>query len=81
MTTMQSSVQQESATRRLLLFLLVSTLFLLGRCRSALALNTARAATTIRRCKSEVDVLLRVEAHNERGNIHDLLANAGNLDS
>ena len=60
--------------RRLLLVLLVATLLLLGSGGSTLALDTAGAATAERRGQGEVDVLLRVEADDERGNVDDLLA-------
>lgn len=42
----------------------------------ALALNTAGAATAVGRLEGEVDVLLRVETDDERGNVDDLLADA-----
>lgn len=58
-----------------LLFLLFFTIILLGGRSSTLALDTARTSSTIRRCQGEVNVFLRVETDNERGNIHDLLAN------
>ena len=41
-----------------------------------LALDTARAATTVGRGKGEVDVLLGVKADDERGDVDDLLADA-----
>jgi len=43
---------------------------------SALALDTAGTATTVGRLERVVDVLLRVEADNERGDVDDLLADA-----
>jgi hypothetical protein len=43
---------------------------------SALALDTTGTATTVGRLEREVDVLLRVETDNERGNVDDLLADA-----
>lgn len=52
--------------------LAVTTLGGLG----ALALNTAGAATAVGRLEREVDVLLRVEANDERGDVNDLLADA-----
>lgn len=42
----------------------------------ALALNTAGAATAVGRLEGEVDVLLRVETDDERGDVDDLLADA-----
>lgn len=39
-----------------------------------LPLNTAGTATTVRRVERKVDVLLRVETNNERGDVDDLLA-------
>ena len=41
-----------------------------------LSLNTTGTATTERRRKSKVNVLLGVEADDERGYVDDLLANA-----
>lgn len=42
----------------------------------ALALDTARARTSVRRVESKVNVLLRLETNNERGRGDDLLAHA-----
>ena len=61
---------------RLLLVLLVATLLLLGSSSSALALDATGAASTVGRGESKVDVLLRVETDNERGDVDNLLANA-----
>lgn len=63
---------------RNLLFILLSiiTTVLLLRSLRLLATDTAWAATAEWRVQSEVDVLLGVEADNERWNIDDLLANA-----
>jgi len=61
------------AQHLLLILLVVVTL---GGGGSALALDTARASTTVGRGKSEVDVLLGVEADNERRDVDNLLANA-----
>lgn len=52
--------------------LTVTTLRGLG----ALALDTAGAAAAVGRLERVVDVLLRVEADNERGDVDDLLADA-----
>lgn len=61
-----------------LLFILLSiiTTVLLLRSLRLLATDTAWAATAEWRVQSEVDVLLGVEADNERWNIDDLLADA-----
>jgi hypothetical protein len=48
-----------------LLLLLLFTIILLSSCSSALALDTARTATTIWRGQGEVDVFLRVETNDE----------------
>ena len=54
--------------RSSLVVLLVSAVSLLG----VLPLHTSRAAATERRLEAEVDVLLGVQADDERGNVHDL---------
>jgi hypothetical protein len=59
---------------RLLVILLLLSIILLLSGLSLLSPDTARAATTERRSKSEVNVLLGVETNNERRNIDDLLA-------
>lgn len=63
---------------RNLLFILLSiiTTVLLLRSLRLLATDTTWAATTEWRVQSEVDVLLGVEADNERWNIDNLLADA-----
>lgn len=72
---MEMSEQNRRADRSLFL-LLFTTLLLLSSSSSALALNTTRTSTTIRRSKSEVDVLLRVKTNNKGWNVDNLLANA-----
>merc|ERR1712137_808877 len=63
-------------TEHLLLLLLITiTVTLLGGL-GLLSPDTAGAATTERRGQGEVDVLLRVEADDERGDVDDLLADA-----
>ena len=62
--------------QRLLLVLLLATLLLLGGSSSALALDTASTASTVWRGEGKVDVLLGVEADDERGDVDDLLADA-----
>ena len=42
---------------------------------STLALNATRASTTVWGGESKVDVLLRVKANNERGNVDNLFTN------
>ena len=61
---------------RNLLFILLSiiTTVLLLRSLRLLATDTAWAATAEWRVQSEIDVLLGVEADNERWNVDDLLA-------
>ena len=59
-----------------LLLLLVTALLLLRGSSSALALDATRAATTVGRVEGKVDVLLGVEADDERGHVDDLLADA-----
>merc|ERR1712080_287472 len=54
--------------RSSLVILLVSAVSLLG----VLPLHTSGAAATERRLEAEVDVLLGVQADDERGNVHDL---------
>ena len=56
--------------------LLVATILLLGGSGSALALDTAGAASAVWRSESKVDVLLGVETDDERGDVDDLLADA-----
>ena len=60
----------------LLLVLLVATLLLLRSSSLALALDTTVAPSAIWRGEGEVDVLLGVEADDERGDVDDLLADA-----
>jgi len=59
----------------LLLFILITTLLLLGSSGHALALNATRAASTIGRGKRKVNVLLRVETDDERWDVDNLFAN------
>ena len=59
----------------LLLFFLVSTLLLLCSGSRTLALDTTRAASTVGRGKSEVNMFLGVQTDNERWDVDDLLAN------
>lgn len=49
----------------LLLILVITALLLLGSGSSALALDTARASTTVRRGESEVNMLLGVKTNDE----------------
>ncbi len=59
-----------------LLFLGVATLGGAGGSGGALALDASGASSTVGRVEGEVDVLLRVEADDERGDVDDLLADA-----
>ena len=59
----------------LLLILLLGTLTALSGL-GLLSADTAGASATEGRGKGEVDVLLGVETDDERGNVHDLLADA-----
>lgn len=59
----------------LLVVLLLAT-FLVGSGSSALSLDTASTSTTIGGGERKVNVLLRVETDDERGNVDDLLANS-----
>ena len=61
---------------RLLLFLLVTALLLLGSSSGTLALDTARASTTVGGGEGKVNVLLGVETDDERRDVDDLLADA-----
>lgn len=61
--------------RNLLLVLLLSLVALVGGS-GLLAPDAAGAASTEGRGQGEVDVLLRVETDNERGDVDDLLADA-----
>ena len=60
----------------LLLLLLVTTLLGLSSL-GLLSAHATGASATEGRGKGEVDVLLGVKTDNERGNVHDLLADAG----
>jgi hypothetical protein len=60
--------------KNLLLLLLLAVVALLGGL-GLLSSDTARAAATKGRGQGEVNVLLRVETDNERGDVDDLLAN------
>ena len=57
-----------------LLFLFLVTVLLLGSSGGALSLDATGTASSIRRSKGEVNVLLGVETDNERGDVDDLLA-------
>lgn len=61
---------------RLLFLLLITTLLLLGCSSGALALDTTRTTSTVRRCKSKVNVFLRVETDDKRWDVDNLLADA-----
>lgn len=65
-----------------LLFLLLATLLAVTLALGGLGLlspNTTWAASTKWRGKGEVDVLLGVETDDERWDVDDLLADAGNM--
>jgi len=63
----------EASNKSLFLLFLTAFLLLRSSC-STLALDAARTSTTVRRGKSEVDVLLRVETNDERWHIDNLFA-------
>lgn len=70
-------MQEVGASKNLLLVLLSSVVTAsLSGSAGALALNTAGTGTTVGRGERKVNVLLRVETDNERGNVDDLLADA-----
>jgi hypothetical protein len=58
----------------LILFLIVTTVFLLGSL-GLLAANTTWTTTTEWRAESEIDVLLGIETDDERWDVDDLLSN------
>lgn len=60
----------------LVLLALISTVLLRFRSLGLLSPDTAWTPTAERRCEREVNVLLRVEAHDERWDVDDLLADA-----
>jgi hypothetical protein len=60
----------------LLFVLLISTFLFLGSSSGTFALDTTRATTTIRRCKSKVDMFLRVKTDDKGGNVDDLFADS-----
>lgn len=64
------------AEHLLLVLLGVVTASGLGSGTGTLALDTTGTGTTVGRGEGKVNVLLRVETNNERGNVDDLLANA-----
>ena len=64
------------AKASLLVVLLLVAVLLLGGSGGTLALDATGAATTVGRVEGKVDVLLGVEADDERGNVDDLLADA-----
>ncbi|KAJ7511648.1 ankyrin repeat-containing domain protein [Mycena galericulata] len=66
-----------SSQEELLLLLPLAPLLLLRRRRSALALHAPGAPAAVGRGERKVDVLLRVEAHDEGGDVDDLAADAG----
>ena len=71
-----SSADEDSPREAsLFLILLLTTSPRRGR-RLPLALHATRAATAEGRVQREVNVLLRIGAHEERGHVHDLLADA-----
>lgn len=62
--------------KRLLFLLFVAALLSLGSRCSPLALHATRASTSIWRRERKVNVFLRVETDNKRGDVDDLLSNA-----
>jgi len=62
----------ERVWSRFLVFVLVVFFALLG----VHSLDSARGSAAVRGFKAEVDVLLRVETHDERGDVDELLAHA-----
>jgi len=71
-------VKHGSGAHDLLLLLLLVSATLLGLSSlGLLSAHTAGASTTEGRGKGEVNVLLGVKTDNERGNVDDLLADAG----
>lgn len=67
--------KRNSSTHLLVILLLLSTITLLSGL-GLLSADTAGAASTEGRGERKVDVLLRVETDDERGNVDDLLADA-----
>ena len=58
--------------RFLIFVLIIAALALLG----VHSLDSARGSAAVRGLEAEVDVLLRVEAHDEGGDVDELLAHA-----
>jgi len=71
-----SDLSQTPFHMHLLLFLLAALVILLLRCLGLLSPHATRTTTAEGRGKSEVDMLLRVEADNKGRNVDDLLANS-----
>ena len=69
-------MEHRHARASLLVVLLLVAVLLLGSSGGTLALDATGAATTVGRVEGEVDVLLGVEADDERGDVDDLLADA-----
>ena len=75
MQTIAICVRRRCANLLIILILSIITSILLLSRLGLLSPNTTRTSTTEGRAEGEVDVLLRVQTDNERGDVDDLLAN------